>query len=292
MYFLIYGVCLTTILPFIFVVIVGTAILIAHYKKTYIIAVYAQIICIIYITSAIQWSIGGVFDSGFVMAWAFCGPMTALTFFSLRQSLLWFCLFFLNIIITVVFNSYFSYHALTTTEEIRHLYFIMNIGFSTIVVFIFASFFVSNTLKEEERANNLLLNILPISIARILKNSAGVIAQRHEDVSVLFADVADFTSYSGRSTPNEIVMKLDTIFYQFDVLSVKYGLEKIKTIGDAYMVAGGIPEPDSEHRRKMAMMALEMQKVIQVQDLSMGWCINCHRQPENKAPLNCTTCHH
>ena len=65
-------------------------------------------------------------------------------------------------------------------------------------------------------------------------------------------------------------MKLDTIFYQFDVLSVKYGLEKIKTIGDAYMVAGGIPEPDSEHRRKMAMMALEMQKVIQVVDREPG----------------------
>lgn len=270
MYFLIYGLCLTTILPSIFVVIVGAAIVVAHYKKTYQIAVYAQIICIIYVTSAIQWSIGGVFDSGFVMAWAFCGPMTALTFFSVRQSSIWFGLFFINIIITVFFNDYLSAHSLDTTQAIRHLYFIMNIGFSSVVVFIFASFFVSNTLKEEERANSLLLNILPRSIARILKGGAVIIATRHEDVSVLFADVTDFTTYSALSTPEEIVRKLDTIFNRFDKLALKYGLEKIKTIGDAYMVAGGIPDPLTDHRRKMAMMALEMQKEIQLVEREPG----------------------
>ena len=84
MYYFVFGWGLTTILPLAFILIVGSALVISHLSKNHYYAIYAQIICIIYITAFIQWSIGGVFDSGFVLAWAFCGPICALMFFPVR----------------------------------------------------------------------------------------------------------------------------------------------------------------------------------------------------------------
>ena len=262
MYYFIFGLKITTLLPLMFVVIVGIAIAIAHYTKNHYWAVYTQIICIIYITAFIQWSIGGVFDSGFVLAWAFCGPITALTFFSLRQSFFWFCLYIVNILITVCFNGYFASKALPVSETIKTFFFIMNLGVSSLVVFIFALFFVSNTMKERERADNLLLNILPADIANLLKSNTGTIARRHEMVCVLFADIVEFTKYSSMVSPEVLVSKLDAIFKEFDTLADKYKLEKIKTIGDAYMVVGGIPVETENYIINVANMALEMQERI------------------------------
>ena len=216
-----------------------------------------------YITAFLQWSIGGVFDSGFVLAWAFCGPITALTFLSLRQATFWFLLYLLNIFITVFFNDYFSAHALMVNKPITVFFFIMNISASSLAIFIFARYFVANTMKERERANNLLLNILPKDIAGRLKSNVGSIAQRHEEVCVVFADIVGFTRYSSSVTPEELVSKLDMIFSKFDTLVYKYRLEKIKTIGDAYMVAGGIPVKTENCAERIADMALEMHEVVE-----------------------------
>jgi len=262
MYFTIFGLGITTYLPLLFVIIVGAAIIISHQLKNHLWAVYAQIISIIYITTLIQWSIGGVFDSGFVMAWAMLGPITALMFFSLRNSLFWLLAYMINIAITVLFNDFFSNGGHVVDESTKEFFFIMNLSASSLVIFVFAFYFVSNTLKEREKANQLLLNILPNSIAQTLKNKSGVIAERHENVSVLFADIEGFTSFSSDSTPDEVVSVLDIIFKEFDELTEKYGLEKIKTIGDAYMVAAGIPKAMGNHTQAICHMALDMLDVM------------------------------
>ena len=263
MYYLIFGIGLTAFLPFLFVVIVGVCIIIAHFQKNHLWAVYAQIICIIYITSFIQWSIGGIFDSGFVMAWAVCGPITALMFCSLRQSLFWLFIYLTNIAITVIFNDFFIANGQVVVEETKAFFFVMNLCISSVVVFVFAFFFVSSALKEREKANQLLLNILPKSIANKLKNEKGVIANGHDEVSVLFADIVGFTEYSSKNPPEQVVASLDEIFSTFDELSHKYGLEKIKTIGDAYMVAAGIPEATENHAKSIALFALDMLKALE-----------------------------
>ena len=263
MYYMTFGFTVTAMLPMIFTVLVGSAIVISHYTKNHYWAVYAQIICIIYITAFIQWGIGGVFDSGFVMAWAFCGPIIALTFFSLRQSTVWFGLYLVNIFITVYFNDYFTAHALPVKENIKILFFVMNLGVSSTVVFIFARYFVANTLKERELANRLLLNILPEGIAKTLKSKSGTIAEHHENVCVLFADIVGFTEYSSTATPEELVSKLDDIFKKFDGLVSKYKLEKIKTIGDAYMLAAGIPSLTENCPERVADTAIEMHEVVE-----------------------------
>jgi len=262
MYYYIFGIGLTAILPFCFVIIVGTSLLISHLSKNHHYAVYAQIICIIYITTFIQWSIGGVFDSGYVLAWAFLGPIIALMFFSFRQSFFWLSLYLVNLLITVMLNGFFVSQGQEVAENTKILFFIMNLSFSSIVVFIFAGYFVASAIREREKANKLLLNILPEKIAHTLKQKEGVIANQHTEVSILFADLVGFTHYSSSILPEELVSRLDEIFLRFDDLSDHYGLEKIKTIGDAYMVVGGLPEPKSDHTLSIASMAIDMLSVM------------------------------
>ncbi|MFZ0547814.1 MAG: adenylate/guanylate cyclase domain-containing protein, partial [Candidatus Promineifilaceae bacterium] len=115
---------------------------------------------------------------------------------------------------------------------------------------------------EQERSERLLLNILPAPIAEQLKNGNQVVADIFNDVTVLFADIVDFTPLASQLPPNELVALLNNIFSTFDRLAEQHGLEKIKTIGDAYMVVGGLPTPREDHAQAVASMALAMQDAI------------------------------
>ncbi len=111
---------------------------------------------------------------------------------------------------------------------------------------------------EREKADRLLLNILPNAIADRLKAGETLIADRLEDVTVLFADIVGFTRLASHTSPNELVELLNTIFSRFDQLAEEYGLEKIKTIGDAYMVVGGLSADSANHVEAVADVGLAM----------------------------------
>lgn len=115
---------------------------------------------------------------------------------------------------------------------------------------------------QQEQSEKLLLNILPKPIAERLKAEQSTIADSFAEVSVLFADIVGFTELSARMSPTELVKRLNVIFSHFDQLAEKYGVEKIKTIGDAYMVVGGLPMPRDDHAEAIAQMALGMQAKI------------------------------
>jgi class 3 adenylate cyclase len=115
---------------------------------------------------------------------------------------------------------------------------------------------------EHQKSEQLLLNILPESIAKRLKEHRSIIADRTEAATVLFADVVGFTAMSQTMTAEQVVRLLNDLFVEFDHLSKKYGLEKIKTIGDAYMVVGGLPKPLVNHCGKVAAFALELQDML------------------------------
>lgn len=117
-------------------------------------------------------------------------------------------------------------------------------------------------LEEKERSDTLLTNILPEPISQKLKKRWGVIADSHPDVTVLFADVVDFTPFSAAYPPDRVLGYLNGIFSRFDALVEEHGLEKIKTVGDAYMVAGGLNSPSVDPLRSMALLALNMQAVM------------------------------
>lgn len=116
---------------------------------------------------------------------------------------------------------------------------------------------------EQQRSEDLLLNILPDPIAQRLKNGEQIIADHCDQVTVLFSDIVGFTKLSAQLTPEQLVHLLNGLFTKFDHLTTKYGVEKIKTIGDAYMVVSGIPEYRTDHGNAIADLALDMRKTTE-----------------------------
>ena len=127
-----------------------------------------------------------------------------------------------------------------------------------------------DSLKAEARADQLLLNVLPKSIAERLKEGEDYIADRFSGVSIIFVDVANFTNMSSRLEPNEVVRILDSVFRRFDSVSETYGAEKIKTIGDGYMAATGVPKTDPEHARNAALTALAFRRCAEESARELG----------------------
>ncbi len=127
---------------------------------------------------------------------------------------------------------------------------------------------------EQARSERLLLNTLPQAIAKRLKVGESVIAEHYEQVTVLFADLVNFTQIAERMPPKRLVEMLNEIFSEFDQLSDRHQLEKIKTIGDAYMVVGGLPEPNPYHGEAVAAMALDMLTVLNAFNARTGETLN------------------
>ncbi len=262
MYFVIFGATIIALLPLLFVVVVGTSLVLSHMLRNHLIAAYALVASIIYVPSVTQWAIGSAGDSGYLLVWGLCGPLVALMYFSVRQSTLWLLLYLVNIAITVALDTGSATDS-AVPDGIKVLFFWMNLTFASVIVFVFSSSFVRAALRERENANRLLLNILPEKTARRLKAHPGTIAERHDNVSILFADIVDFTRYAGDRQPEEIVSTLNAIFSHFDTLAEDHRLEKIKTIGDAYMVVGGLSGPTDNHCVRIGEMALDMMAFIE-----------------------------
>jgi class 3 adenylate cyclase len=124
--------------------------------------------------------------------------------------------------------------------------------------------------QAQSQSEELLLNILPAPIAERLKNGGETLAERYENTTILFADIVDFTPFSAQMTPVCLMETLNEIFSCFDRLVEEYGLEKIKTIGDAYMVAGGVPIPRSDHAEAVMELAIAMRREIRRFKYSSG----------------------
>ena len=274
MYLILFGPGVTAALPALFVFTVGASLAISHITKNHHVAVYAQIICIMYIAMFIQWSIGGILDSGFVMVWSFMGPVIALMFLSPRQAKYWFFAYLFNLVITVLFSEFFAQHGQVVSERTKTLFFLMNLGISSIVVYVFAAYFVNAALTERNRANNLLLNILPAPIARRLKLGEYPISEKFDSITVLFADIAGFTAWSESLSPDETVDVLNDIFSRFDRIVESKGLEKIKTIGDGYMVVADGPGLVDNHATIMMALAVEMLAEIERFNAERGLTLN------------------
>ena len=136
---------------------------------------------------------------------------------------------------------------------------------------------------EQDKSERLLLNILPKTIAERLKLGERNIAERYANVTVLFADLVGFTTLANRLDPEELVSLLNDLFSRFDRLTDRHGLEKIKTIGDCYMVVGGLPVPRSDHAEAVAEMALEMlatlNEINRERNLDLGLRIGLNTGP-------------
>jgi class 3 adenylate cyclase len=117
-------------------------------------------------------------------------------------------------------------------------------------------------VREKEKTDRLLMNILPRAVAERFKNDQSFLAEGYSSVSVLFADIVGFTRFSEKVAPDELVRFLNEVFSRFDTLTESLGLEKIKTIGDAYMVAGGVPIASNNHLHRVCQMAIQIQEAV------------------------------
>lgn len=135
------------------------------------------------------------------------------------------------------------------------------------------------TDKARQRSDELLLNILPEQVADELKTTGAAKARRYDPVTVLFSDFKDFTKTAAKCSPEELVYQLDEVFSAFDDLAQKWGLEKIKTIGDAYLCVGGLPKKDNAHARRVVGCALDMMKYIESHPSDWRLRIGIHTGP-------------
>ncbi|WP_207761476.1 adenylate/guanylate cyclase domain-containing protein [Leptospira perolatii] len=177
--------------------------------------------------------------------------------------------FLVFIAIEYWFIDHDSFHKFAAPKEVMAFTkMVMHVGLGILVTgfsyYIYNTYMSAEIELDQERAKSegLLLNILPKSIAERLKGKETFIADRFDQAAILFADIVGFTELAESMSPEQVVNLLNDIFSEFDRESEKFGLEKIKTIGDAYMVAGGIPSEDEESLKKIAHLALSMQTIM------------------------------
>ena len=218
-------------------------------------------------------ALGGFLDAGGVGLWGILAPLAALVFSDVRSAVRWYVAFVL-----VFLGSGIGGEVIGPVGDPLPVWFTstmlaLNIAVGGAIVFTLLAVFARQRRDalaalrvEQAKAESLLLNILPRSIADRLKAGAQPIADQFGSASILFADLVDFTPWSERRTPAQVVGSLDRLFSHFDELAERHRLEKIKTIGDAYMVAAGVPEPRPDHARALAHMSLEMQEAMRSSD--------------------------
>jgi guanylate cyclase len=217
--------------------------------------------------------LGGFLDAGGVGLWGILAPLGALVFSAVRSAVRWYVAY-----LVVFLGSGLAGELVGPVWDPVPVWFTttmlaLNIAVGGTIVFTLLAVFaaerraaLSALRLEQAKAENLLLNILPRSIADKLKDETQPIADHFGSASILFADVADFTPWSERLPPAEVVGYLDRLFSHFDELAERYALEKIKTIGDCYMVAAGVPTPRPDHARALALMALDMLEAMRSQE--------------------------
>ena len=217
--------------------------------------------------------LGGFLASGGVGLWGILAPLSALVFSEVRSAVRWYTAFVAVFLGSGVAGEIVGPVSPAVPSWFTSTMLALNIVVGGAIVFTLLAAFAGErraaltALRQEQaKAEDLLLNILPRSIAEKLKAQTRPIADQFGAASILFADVVDFTPWSERLQPAEVVGYLDRLFSHFDDLAERYGLEKIKTIGDCYMVAAGVPTPRPDHARALALMALEMLEAMRGHD--------------------------
>lgn len=224
----------------------------------------SQLVLILLLPFLLLVALGGYVNSSIVIVWAFLCPMGALIFGDPRRAHRWFLAYF-GLIIAAGLMQPILRPANNLSQGIIYAFFILNIGAVSIIAFVGLRYFINQKdialdllSKEQAKSERLLLNVLPRQIAAELKNNGHTIAEHFDAISILFADVVNFTPLSEQFSPRQMVEVLNEVFSYFDVLVERYGVEKIRTIGDSYMVVAGAPIRRSDHAQALAHLALGM----------------------------------
>ena len=252
------GLPVSAAIPLLYQVLSVVGLAIFARTKNYPLFRLGQIVLMTALPFLLQWSLGGYVASSAVSLWSLVAVFGALFFYDARRAVPWFLAFVGLTVLSGLADPALSTHPAAVPAPVRVAFFVLNVGGVALTAYLLLQYALRDRDAALARSEGLLLNVLPRSIAERLKREPGVIAERYDDVTVLFADVVDFTRFAERTPPEEVVGVLDDVFSRFDRLTAERGLEKIKTIGDAYMVAGGLPDPCLDHAERVADLALAM----------------------------------
>lgn len=264
-----------------------------YYMKTrnFEVLRFVQLNLFLFAPFVMQWSIGSSITSSGVALWALLAPIGALVVSSWKESVPWFVAYMVLTGVSGFFDFYLGTGS-TTGIPLNTIgfFFALNFAAMSAILYFLVRYFVIETEKikhqldeqhallaeEQKKSERVLFNVLPSNIAERLKSNEGLIADGYADVTVMFADLVNFTQLTEQMSPEQMVGLLNNLFSEFDELTEKHGLEKIKTIGDAYMVVGGLTRERQDYAHDVVNMALEMLDFIARHPLSARLGLGVH----------------
>ncbi|HET7775536.1 MAG TPA: adenylate/guanylate cyclase domain-containing protein [Azospira sp.] len=239
-----------------------------------------QLGLLLFIPFVAQWSMGNFISASGISLWGLLAPIGAILVFGVRESLAWFFAYIFLTVLSGCFDFYLADTAMAAGSQVplRTSIFFFALNFTAVssIVYLLLRFSTLEKEKlqtrmaeahqllqaEQAHSERLLLNILPGAVAERLKHSNQTIADGFADVTVMFADIVNFTKVAEGLSPQQVFSMLNRIFSSFDELAEAYGLEKIKTIGDAYMVAGGLSQEKEDYSDAIADLALAVRDLL------------------------------
>ena len=222
----------------------------------------------------LQATLGGYVHGSAVVVWAFMAPLGALVFFGPRPAMPWLGGFFAALGVLALLDGPLARSIAPLPATAQTALFAFNFSGMAGLVTLVLAYFRSQRDEAMERSERLLLNVLPPEIAERLKRQEYPIADKFEEVTVLFADMVGFTVRSARESPEVTVTVLNEFLTAFDGLAQRHGLRPIRTTGDCYLVVGGLPVPKPDHAEAIAEMALDMLEAVTALNQRCGWDIS------------------
>ncbi|MDX1437022.1 MAG: adenylate/guanylate cyclase domain-containing protein [Anaerolineales bacterium] len=230
----------------------------------------SQLVLILLLPFFLMIALGGFVNSSAVILWSILCPLGALLFAREKNPPLWMLLYLGLVVIGGFIQPHMRESNNLPPALVTPIFFILNLGVVSGIAFVLLFYFVRERERtygllrvEQLRSEELLLNVLPGEIAPRLKGKHEIIADYHAEASVLFADIVESTAIFAQIQPDEAVDWLNEVFTRFDRLVDRYNLEKIRTVGDNYMVASGAPRPAPDHAGLIARLGLAMTKEIE-----------------------------
>ncbi len=221
--------------------------------ERYVIALIASGPVFVFCTNAIA---GGVLTSGAASVWTFLTPAYGILALGPRRAIPWLVVFLLALGVNVVFDPVIRTWFAPPPYEIQLAYYVQNVGIPLTITFLLLAYVDTRRRAAEARSDELLTNAIPRSIATRLRHGESRIAEAYPATTVVFCDIESFTPWAARTDAARVVDLLDDLFSRLDGLASDHGVEKIKTVGDAYMAAAGAPLPQADHADRALAFAV------------------------------------
>ena len=262
--YLVFGEWQAALLPFAYSILSLPSLSLRRHVRRLDVLIRFQLVLIMAIPFLLAVVLGGYVGSGGVVLWSLLGPIGAFLIGGQRGAVRWLVVYLALVVLVAVLAPYVTVENELPSAVIL-AFFVLNVGSVSAIAFGLLYYFTGENRRvlemlrlEKDKSERLLLNVLPRQIADTLRDHDQTIAERYDDVSILFADAVGFTPLSEELEPEAIVGLLNEIYTHFDELVHRYQVEKIRTIGDNYMVVAGAPSRRPDHATVLATMALDM----------------------------------